>query len=219
MILKRIFKIISDFFIGKKIHPKSLIKKVIDVPELYLNGEYFYVRGWSNYPIWEKKMIRHFGDNAYPYLKEIWKSLLARNIQVRPEYSPDTSNYRIINNISYKKRNDDSANTNKSDNKNRNLENEYDQICIKLNDYPPDWDLRRKKVLERDNYTCTECGWPKGFKRKSRELHIHHIISLSKGGDNSLDNLITLCHVCHKKVDNSHRLVRNNHRKIRKNIK
>jgi hypothetical protein len=99
---------------------------------------------------------------------------------------------------------------------NRNQEIEYENICVNLNYYPPDWELRRRKVLERDNYCCTECGWPNGYKRKARELHIHHIIPLSQGGDNSIENLATLCHICHKKVDKIHHIVRNNKRKIRK---
>lgn len=74
--------------------------------------------------------------------------------------------------------------------------------------YPPDWDLRRYDVHMRDGYACTECGWPNGFKVRRRELHVHHIIPVSRGGDSSLDNLITLCHICHSKVDSLHKVVR-----------
>jgi hypothetical protein len=65
--------------------------------------------------------------------------------------------------------------------------------------YPPDWDERRYLVKKRDNWSCTKCSWPHGFKRLARNLHVHHNIPISKGGNNALSNLITLCHVCHRK--------------------
>lgn len=49
-------------------------------------------------------------------------------------------------------------------------------------------------VLNRDNYTCQCC---KG-KHKDSKLEVHHIIYRSQGGSDEADNLITLCHTCHK---------------------
>ena len=48
--------------------------------------------------------------------------------------------------------------------------------------------------LNRDNYTCQCC------KTKKGTLHAHHVIYRSKGGADVLDNLITLCEQCHKKL-------------------
>jgi len=53
----------------------------------------------------------------------------------------------------------------------------------------------RKKVFERDNYICQECG----ISDKERILHIHHI-DYNKN-NNELINLITLCNVCHAKTN------------------
>lgn len=58
----------------------------------------------------------------------------------------------------------------------------------------------RTLVLDRDNYQCQMCG-------KTREdgvkLEVDHIIPVSKGGTNELDNLQTLCHGCnHGKFNN-----------------
>ena len=59
-------------------------------------------------------------------------------------------------------------------------------------EYGTDWDVLRDIILERDGYECQEadgrCGGP---------LQIHHIMLLSKGGNNHHDNLITLCHFHH----------------------
>ena len=51
-------------------------------------------------------------------------------------------------------------------------------------------------VLNRDNYTCQYC---KG-KRKDSKLEVHHIIFRGKGGSDEKENLITLCHTCHKNL-------------------
>jgi len=57
--------------------------------------------------------------------------------------------------------------------------------------YPPDWRKRRNEVIERDGKQCSNCrSW-------SRQLHLHHIKPLSKGGSNKLTNLKLLCEDCH----------------------
>ena len=48
--------------------------------------------------------------------------------------------------------------------------------------------------LNRDNYTCQCC------KTKKGTLHAHHIVYRINGGADTLDNLITLCEKCHKKL-------------------
>ena len=48
--------------------------------------------------------------------------------------------------------------------------------------------------LNRDDYTCQCC------KTKKGTLHAHHIVYRRKGGADTLDNLITLCEECHKKL-------------------
>lgn len=57
------------------------------------------------------------------------------------------------------------------------------------------WDQIRKAVLTRDNYTCRSC-------RRKDNLTVDHIVQLSKGGTNSMENLQTLCKYCHEKKDN-----------------
>lgn len=85
---------------------------------------------------------------------------------------------------------------------------EYDQNCELCLTYPPDWKNRRGEVLARDWYRCTKCRWPEGAKRHSRELHVHHNVAISESGTHALSNLVTLCHICHRKVDSKHRIVR-----------
>jgi hypothetical protein len=50
------------------------------------------------------------------------------------------------------------------------------------------------KALERDNYSCVECG-KNGFGKK-RVINVHHINHNCK--DNRIENLETLCINCHK---------------------
>lgn len=91
---------------------------------------------------------------------------------------------------------------------NKNYAAAWESACKNFESYPPDWNDRREDVMLRDGYKCTECGYPDGFKRKSRDLHVHHITPLYKGGSNSLNNLTTLCHICHRNVDKRHSRIR-----------
>jgi len=52
----------------------------------------------------------------------------------------------------------------------------------------------RLACLMRDNFTCRKCG------KKEIKLTSHHIVWTSKGGKDSIYNLITLCENCHEKV-------------------
>lgn len=98
----------------------------------------------------------------------------------------------------------------------RAAETRYERECELYDSYPPDWDIRRKAVKARDGYCCSSCGWPGGVQRKRRELHVHHVISLTRGGDNSLNNLTTLCHMCHRRIDGDHRGVRSSRERKRR---
>lgn len=53
----------------------------------------------------------------------------------------------------------------------------------------------REKVLERDGRFCKVCG-------ASTNLHIDHIIPLSKGGKTILSNLQVLCKKCNLQKGN-----------------
>ena len=52
----------------------------------------------------------------------------------------------------------------------------------------------RLACLMRDNFTCQKCG------KQKVKLEAHHIVWTSKGGKDSIYNLITLCEYCHEKV-------------------
>lgn len=51
---------------------------------------------------------------------------------------------------------------------------------------------KRFMVLERDGYTCQYCG----ARAPEARLHVDHIVPVSKGGTNDLDNLVTACEQC-----------------------
>ena len=54
------------------------------------------------------------------------------------------------------------------------------------------WNERREYVLQRDGYSCRNCGGTAG-------LQVHHVVPVSVRFDHSVDNLKTLCIDCHSK--------------------
>lgn len=64
-------------------------------------------------------------------------------------------------------------------------------MSMRTGEYPDDWDDRRERVLERDDYQCQRCG------ATDTTLHVHHVTPISKGGSHRLSNLETLCESCH----------------------
>jgi 5-methylcytosine-specific restriction endonuclease McrA len=50
-----------------------------------------------------------------------------------------------------------------------------------------------QQILERDGWRCQCCG-------AARHLHVHHKQLRSHSGDDSEENLITLCEPCHELV-------------------
>jgi 5-methylcytosine-specific restriction endonuclease McrA len=46
-----------------------------------------------------------------------------------------------------------------------------------------------EQIKERDNFTCAGCG-----HRAVKYMNVHHLV---EGGDDSPDNLVTLCVACH----------------------
>lgn len=81
-----------------------------------------------------------------------------------------------------------------------------------LHYYGRSWMEQRRKVLERDSYTCQHPECDEDIDSLSREPDVHHITSFREFGvekheeANRLENLITLCrkhhlHVEHRNID------------------
>jgi 5-methylcytosine-specific restriction endonuclease McrA len=64
----------------------------------------------------------------------------------------------------------------------------------------------RPYVLKRDNYTCQRCGPPGKYGYR---LHVHHKNREAEAHINSMDNLITLCTICHGEVEADRRACEN----------
>jgi predicted HNH restriction endonuclease len=62
----------------------------------------------------------------------------------------------------------------------------------------------RLACLMRDNFTCQKCRKQPTTSsyggKKNIRLEAHHIVWVTKGGKDSIYNLITLCEICHEKV-------------------
>jgi len=60
--------------------------------------------------------------------------------------------------------------------------------------YTENWDVIRKRVYQRDGYRCVMCG-------KKGKLHAHHIVPVRISKDNSMNNLVSVCNKCHRKLE------------------
>lgn len=62
--------------------------------------------------------------------------------------------------------------------------------------FGPDKQTLKMRCHARDRFRCTECGKAGTLG----ELDMHHVLPLGKGGDDTLDNVTTLCKfgMCHK---------------------
>ena len=60
------------------------------------------------------------------------------------------------------------------------------------------YDRLRDAVLERDGWRCQDCG------RRSN-LEVHHLRQRSQQGEDTAENLITLCAACHGQRHRGHR--------------
>jgi 5-methylcytosine-specific restriction endonuclease McrA len=65
------------------------------------------------------------------------------------------------------------------------------QPRLKLN--PANYRKLHRQILERDGWRCQACG-------SMRQLEVHHQQFRSHSGDDTEQNLITLCAQCHARV-------------------
>jgi hypothetical protein len=74
------------------------------------------------------------------------------------------------------------------------------------NIYSENWNIISKKVKEKRNYTCENCGFTPSNNYEKRFIHTHHI-----NGDkqnNLEDNLKVLCIKCHSDIDIYHKRIK-----------
>lgn len=62
------------------------------------------------------------------------------------------------------------------------------------------YQMARFRCLYRDNYTCQICGVKVGHMENTavEDAHTHHKKPRSLGGDDVVENLVTLCRSCHE---------------------
>lgn len=84
-----------------------------------------------------------------------------------------------------------------------------ERVLRSVVDYGPNWPAQRDAARARDGYRCRYCGAP---EREGRQHDVHHIVPFHAFGyipgvndlyrlANALDNLITLCPVCHRRAE------------------
>lgn len=72
------------------------------------------------------------------------------------------------------------------------------------------WFKIRDECFRRDNFLCRKCG--KDIRTDIKPGESHHIIPISKGGSNKLENLITYCYNCHKLEHSAIEKIKNKHK-------
>jgi DEAD/DEAH box helicase domain-containing protein len=74
------------------------------------------------------------------------------------------------------------------------------------NNYGPNWNTQREQARQRDGYRCQMCGLPE----QGRSHDVHHKIPFRAFSlpveANQLNNLVTLCHACHRKAESAVRV-------------
>lgn len=69
------------------------------------------------------------------------------------------------------------------------------------NDYGPNWEQQRQRARARDHYTCQQCG----AREEGKPFHVHHRIPFRRFSSpeeaNRLENLVTLCPRCHRRLE------------------
>ena len=75
--------------------------------------------------------------------------------------------------------------------------------------YGKQWQKTRRSALGRDSFLCVLC---KAAGRMTAATDVDHIKPKSEGGDDSFENLQSLCGECHKKKTQA------DNRRARKNI-
>ncbi len=89
-------------------------------------------------------------------------------------------------------------------------------VLWRPNDYGPNWETQRNAARARDGYRCRECNLLE--PRAGPQHHIHHLRPFREFGyvrgqnenyqlANELDNLVTLCAACHRRVESAQRTV------------
>ncbi|MBL8056892.1 MAG: DEAD/DEAH box helicase, partial [Anaerolineales bacterium] len=78
------------------------------------------------------------------------------------------------------------------------------------NNYGPNWEQQRRAARARDGFRCRQCGRPE--VPGERQHDVHHNVPFRSFGyvpgvnenyrpANALENLVTLCHSCHERVE------------------
>lgn len=73
---------------------------------------------------------------------------------------------------------------------------ETPRTCARVRVDPIAYEALRQQVLRRDGWRCQLCG-------TMSNLEVHHKQFRSHSGDDSEENLVTLCSSCHNEIHNN----------------
>lgn len=64
------------------------------------------------------------------------------------------------------------------------------EIYDHLPSYPPDWEERKRQVIQQNGSVCSHC-------EKEKDVYLVHDIPVFEGGTNELENLTLICSACY----------------------
>lgn len=76
-------------------------------------------------------------------------------------------------------------------------------VPMKVRSYTTNMNAIRSQVITRASGHCQLCGGKAPFKASdgSPYLELHHLVPLSSGGSDTVENLVALCPNCHRKIE------------------
>lgn len=69
-----------------------------------------------------------------------------------------------------------------------------DLAFVTVPGYPPDWETRAARCIQRDDYKCRLCG---SEQHQDFPLLVHHVVPVIQEPIHSLQNFLTVCEACH----------------------
>ena len=174
-------------------------KKINDKLKYYLNEQGFaieaiFISDWIVYSEIEKKIVKMLLN-----MNRLKQQIMSHTKKTVSCWSIEISNdrFRIVN-ISFKRKFGFKKIRNKITLADFFEDYSFSIAIKETNPFSRQFSVRfKRKIFERDNFTCRYCNWKNGISGKEdRILTLDHIIPIAHGGTSKEENIATCCLQC-----------------------